>query len=140
MENKNPIFSIKNFRSFGEEGADFELAPITVLTGCNSAGKSSLVKAQILLSKVAEEISQRWESIEKRGVGFHSVSLRELFSELTLHVSDKELQLGRFDRTLNTQSDSKTINYSYTTFSKYLLKDITVLFQGKMTKLSMMQY
>lgn len=133
MENKNPIFSIKNFRSFGEEGADFELAPITVLTGCNSAGKSSLVKAQILLSRVAEEISQRWECIEKRGVRFHAVSLRELFSELTLHVSDKELQLGRFDRALNTQSDSKTINYSYTTFSKYLLKDITVelSFSGK---------
>ena len=30
--NKNPIFSIKNFRSFGEDGADFEFAPITVLT------------------------------------------------------------------------------------------------------------
>lgn len=48
--NKNPIFSLKNFRSFGEDGADFELAPITVLTGCNSAGKSSLVKALMLLS------------------------------------------------------------------------------------------
>jgi AAA15 family ATPase/GTPase len=35
MKNTNPIFSLKNFRSFGEEGADFELAPITVLTGCN---------------------------------------------------------------------------------------------------------
>ena len=46
----NPIFSLKNFRSFGEDGADFELAPITVLTGCNSAGKSSLVKALMLLS------------------------------------------------------------------------------------------
>ena len=50
MKNTNPIFSLKNFRSFGEEGADFELAPITVLTGCNSAGKSSLVKALMLLS------------------------------------------------------------------------------------------
>ena len=47
----NPIFSLKNFRSFGEDGADFELAPITVLTGCNSAGKSSLVKALMLMSK-----------------------------------------------------------------------------------------
>ena len=40
MNTSNPIFSIKNFRSFGNDGADFELAPITVLTGCNSAGKS----------------------------------------------------------------------------------------------------
>ena len=51
MKNTNPIFSLKNFRSFGEEGADFELAPITVLTGCNSSGKSSLVKAILLLSR-----------------------------------------------------------------------------------------
>ena len=50
----NPIFSLKNFRSFGEDGADFELAPITVLTGCNSAGKSSLVKALMLLSQATE--------------------------------------------------------------------------------------
>ena len=26
MKTTNPIFSLKNFRSFGEEGADFELA------------------------------------------------------------------------------------------------------------------
>jgi len=48
---KNPIFSLRNFRSFGENGANFELAPITVLTGCNSAGKSTLVKALMLLSE-----------------------------------------------------------------------------------------
>ncbi len=53
-KNMNPIFSLKNFRSFGEDGADFELAPITVLTGCNSAGKSSLVKALMLLSSGSE--------------------------------------------------------------------------------------
>ena len=53
-KNMNPVFSLKNFRSFGEDGADFELAPITVLTGCNSAGKSSLVKALMLLSSGSE--------------------------------------------------------------------------------------
>lgn len=57
MKNMNPIFSLKNFRSFGEDGADFELAPITVLTGCNSAGKSSLVKALMLLSPSIEGVS-----------------------------------------------------------------------------------
>lgn len=30
MKNTNPIFSLKNFRSFGEEGADFELALFAV--------------------------------------------------------------------------------------------------------------
>ena len=55
-KNMNPIFSLKNFRSFGQDGADFELAPITVLTGCNSAGKSSLVKALMLLSHSAGDV------------------------------------------------------------------------------------
>ena len=35
----NTKFSIKNFRVFDENGVDIELAPITILTGKNSAGK-----------------------------------------------------------------------------------------------------
>lgn len=37
-------FEIKNFRVFDQDGAIFNLKPITILTGANSAGKSSLVK------------------------------------------------------------------------------------------------
>ena len=48
----NSKFTVKNFRSFDEEGATFEIAPITLLTGCNSSGKSSLVKSMVLLSKL----------------------------------------------------------------------------------------
>jgi AAA15 family ATPase/GTPase len=37
-------FGIENFRVFKEK-TEFEFAPITVLTGTNSSGKSSLVRA-----------------------------------------------------------------------------------------------
>ena len=47
MKITNPIFSLKNFRSFCEERVDFEPAPIIVLTGCNSEEKSSQVKAML---------------------------------------------------------------------------------------------
>ncbi|MBK8493483.1 MAG: AAA family ATPase [Saprospirales bacterium] len=40
-------FGLKNFRVFKEE-TFFELAPITLLTGTNSSGKSSLLKALLL--------------------------------------------------------------------------------------------
>lgn len=50
MKNTNPIFSLKNFRSFGEEGADFELAPITVLIEWNSGGRCLLGKTLLLLN------------------------------------------------------------------------------------------
>lgn len=49
MSNKNnPKFTINNFRIF-DKPQTFELAPITILTGPNNSGKSSLVKALLML-------------------------------------------------------------------------------------------
>ena len=48
----NTNLGIKNFRIFDEKGAEIHLRPLTVLTGCNSSGKSSIVKALILLAEV----------------------------------------------------------------------------------------
>lgn len=110
--NKNPIFSIKNFRSFGEDGADFELTPITVLTGCNSAGKSSLVKALLLLSKTDEneiggELSRKTPST-------------------IFPVSIQELALGKFDNVLNKKSNNRSIEMSYTIWSNCLQEEVRV--------------
>jgi AAA15 family ATPase/GTPase len=80
----NNNFSVKNFRSYGETGASFNIAPITILTGCNSSGKSSLVKAQLLLSDVLKQIKEK----------------KSLYG-IELRVSDKNLQLGRFNKVLN---------------------------------------
>lgn len=112
MEKQNPIFSLKNFRSFGEEGADFELAPITVLTGCNSAGKSSLVKALMLMS------------MQNNRKGVLPMS--------NLQISSKELNLGRFDKVLHKNTGTDTICLSYKMWSNYLLEDVVVnrLFRG----------
>lgn len=104
--NKNPIFSIKNFRSFGEDGADFEIAPITILTGCNSAGKSSLVKALILLS------------IQNNKPG--------VLPNEYLKVSSKELNLGRLDKVINKNSDDSTISISYKIWSNYIQEYVVV--------------
>ncbi len=38
-------FKVSNFRLFGEEGTEVQFKPVTVLTGSNSSGKSSFVKA-----------------------------------------------------------------------------------------------
>lgn len=109
MKNTNPIFSLKNFRSFGEESADFELAPITVLTGCNSAGKSSLVKAQLLLEPVLKEL------VKGKGA-----------SDLELHVSGKELMLGRFSKIINNHATNGIVSFTYEVFSNYLYDKIRV--------------
>ena len=48
-KNINPKFTINNFRMFNKPQT-FELAPITILTGPNNSGKSSLVKSLSLLN------------------------------------------------------------------------------------------
>lgn len=132
MKNTNPIFSLKNFRSFGEEGADFELAPITVLTGCNSAGKSSLVKALMLLSKetfvkgTSDVISpdDSSEDCFQRLTAGATVE-RNKPSRL-LKVSSKELGLGRYDKVLHQNASDGTIVMSYKIWSYYLQEEIIV--------------
>ncbi len=138
MKNTNPIFSLKNFRSFGEEGADFELAPITVLTGCNSAGKSSLVKALILLSKepFAEGMDlvsyyYLYESHDdivsdnglRNQAGSHVV---KNYPRETIKVSTKELGFGNYHSVLNQNSSDGTIVMSYKIWSYYLQEELIV--------------
>ncbi len=101
----NPVFSLKNFRSFGEDGADFELAPITVLTGCNSAGKSSMTKALMLLSKLPHEK----ETIHT-----------------ALKLYSKDLDLGNFKKVLHKQANSNEIEISYKIWSNYLQEEVYV--------------
>lgn len=121
----NPIFSLKNFRSFGETDADFEIAPITILTGCNSSGKSSSVKAQLLLSGLMGKIDQKL-SKKLDGSQLWNISLREILSQLVLNISNKQYQLGRFDRVKNDCTDSEYIILSYKIFSGFLKKNVSV--------------
>ena len=105
----NPIFSLKNFRSFGEDGADFELAPITVLTGCNSAGKSTVVKALLLQEQVSKAIIKK-----------------DSTNEIGLHISDKELALGTFKKLLNKYASDDKVTISYQVYSYLLAEEIKV--------------
>lgn len=102
MKKTNPIFTLKNFRSFGEEGADFELAPITVLTGCNSAGKSSLVKALMLL--------------DEKTATYGKINVE-------LKVSSKKYGLGGFT---SVAHNNGKITISYRMFSVFLLEEVVV--------------
>ena len=119
MKNMNPIFSLKNFRSFGENGADFELAPITVLTGCNSAGKSSLVKALMLLSQATETTTGDFDE------PFSTII--ENVRGVYLLVSAKDLCLGNYTKILNKKSKDGLIELSYDVWSSLLKERIRIV-------------
>jgi predicted ATPase len=61
---------VNNFRTFGMNGkpAEFKLAPITILTGTNSSGKSSLIKLlQLLKANVPNNYSSLMELDFRKG-------------------------------------------------------------------------
>ena len=80
-------FTIKNFRIFDKEGTTVPLRPITLLTGCNNSGKSSIVKALCLL----KDFCQQLESDIKDGRNLNLGSYK-----MDFHKSPNNL-LGTFD-------------------------------------------
>jgi predicted ATPase len=84
-------FGVENFRVF-KEMTNFELAPITILTGANSSGKSSLTKALMLLkeSMIKNELAQ-------------------------LDFDDSEIKLGSFTQNLNNTILEDTMKFKIET-------------------------
>lgn len=107
----NTKLTIKNFRVFDEDGVTVDLKPITVLTGCNSSGKSSVVKAALMLNDVWKQL----KDIVKDGrVAAHI--------DFTTYPNNL---LGRFDKVLHNSKNGK-ITFEYTVYSYLISKDVTV--------------
>lgn len=97
---------LQNFRLFKDK-TQFELAPITILTGTNSSGKSSLIKSLLLLRSSIKETG---------GIG-------------NLSFSGAGHNLGWFGQTLNSESEETemtfTLNFPFEAFPKKTLIDLT---------------
>ncbi|MCQ2249793.1 MAG: AAA family ATPase [Bacteroidales bacterium] len=79
-------YTVKNFRIFDENGATLDFAPITVLTGRNSSGKSTVVKSIALLDTFFEQVR-----VEKDICSKKMADLKLDFSKLASY------NLGSFD-------------------------------------------
>ena len=96
-------YSIKNFKIFDDKGVTFNLAPITILTGSNSSGKSTMVKSLVILDDFLKKVKENYE--------------RQHIFDLTnknIDFSVSNLKLGRFDLVLNRNaSEGDPVSFSY---------------------------
>lgn len=103
----NTSLRIKNFRVFdSENGGTINLAPITLLTGCNSSGKSSVAKALLLLKDLFRQMKT------------------EKLCECKLDFGNPLAKLGKFDLARNKRSNyGGNMTFTYFVRSK-MLNDI----------------
>lgn len=116
----NSNFTIKNFRAFNNVGADIEIRPITILTGCNSSGKSSFVKALLLLNELFRK-NDSDNVLKNSKLDFTSETLSMLGDFSTIH-NDEAAQLG------------EDIEISYDAVSSILLGNYNVTLSFGPTK------
>jgi len=114
--------NIKNFRVFDESGVSFDLSPITILTGGNSSGKSTVVKALLLLQDFCQQLKADYDegrtiSLGKYKMDFHKEPNNILGSfDLVRHQGDDEDSV---------KSDSeKYITIEMKMYSYWLLQDV----------------
>ena len=127
----NTNYNIKNFRAFGNGGATVKIAPITILTGCNSSGKSSIAKSLLLLDTFLSKVKMAITNKSDVDLGGYTLD----FNEYPLNL------LGRFDKVVNVNSNSKEIEFKYTSLKgldvvlTFYTKESDVLNRGYLKKL-----
>ena len=112
----NTKYTIKNFRVFDEKGVTVDIKPITILTGCNSSGKSSIVKSMVLFNSLIGEMKRNYIAGSKMQLGKFKLD----FSQGTT------FDLGNFRRVIHDGSSTDTIECKYTIESKYLGETVIV--------------
>lgn len=111
-------YNIKNFRVFGEEGAEARIAPFTVLTGCNSSGKSSIAKSILLLDTFLQKVKKASDSKSVLELGSYTMD----FNNYPLNL------FGRFDKVVNSSCTTGEIEFRYTSDNDY---DVDLIFTTK---------
>lgn len=104
-------YTIKNFRVFDKKGVTVEMSPLTFLVGCNSSGKSSIVKSLSLLKTFFQEHNANKQPVIGTPIDF-SIKPNNT--------------LGSFRNVVCSSSRDKTITMAYTTHSCYLNEDVEV--------------
>lgn len=113
----NYNLGIRNFRIFDNTETTFEIKPITLLTGCNSSGKSSLLKSLMLLSDFFQQLEKDYNNNGDFNLQNHKLDF----------TKKQHQNLGNFSKVLNYQSGNEgIITFSYRFQSLLLAEDVIV--------------
>ena len=112
----NTKYTIKNFRVFDEDGVSVELKPLTILTGCNSSGKSSIVKSLLLLCDYFSSLKQDKENGKKVVLTAHELDF----------TKKPHNRLGKFSKVVNTNAEEKSVTFEMQIHSLMLGQDVSV--------------
>lgn len=127
----NTDINIKNFRIFDYEGVEVPLRPITILTGCNNVGKSSVVKGLCLLKDFCQQLKNdlndgRQIQLERYKLDFHKSPNNTMGGfDLVRHRKTNEKDIN-IQTTGNNQDDTKNnrVIFEVVVESYWLLQDV----------------
>ena len=129
------VYSIRNFRVFDQEGVTINIRPITVLTGCNSSGKSSIVKSLVLLNDFLSNIQR--DKQNNQPIRLHKYQLDFTRKPNNLLGSFQKIRHKRKNSDVRIQnsdvsnqksaiSNQTPISFSYNVFSHLLNEEVRV--------------
>ncbi len=113
METK---YTVKNFRKFNHDGASVRFSPITILTGANSSGKSSIVKSLVIFEEYLRKVIGNF-----RNTGDFTPY------RYSLDFTSSLFGLGRYSATFNKTADkNECMSFEYSVKSSLLCEEIYV--------------
>lgn len=110
----NTKYTVKNFRVFDSEGAEIRLNPLTFLTGCNSSGKSSIVKSLLLLCDYLSQLKEDKEN---------GKDVKPIAHKLDFAKKPHNL-LGKFSKVVNEKATDNVVTMAIQVHSLMLMQDV----------------
>ena len=110
----NTKYTVKNFRVFDSEGAEIRLNPLTFLTGCNSSGKSSIVKSLLLLCDYLSQLKEDKENGKDVKPTAHKLDFAKKPHNL----------LGKFSKVVNEKATDNVVTMAIQVHSLMLMQDV----------------
>lgn len=124
----NKDYYIKNFKVFDEEESYIDIRPITILTGCNNSGKSSIVKSLCLLNDFCRQADKclsksEIQDLSKIVLDFHKRP-NDIMGSFSKVIHKTEPSDGVEDNA--EAKSSKTFSLKANAYSNYFLQNMFV--------------